>query len=680
VTYARPLHLGYLYLSLVDLTTRAADGQATEAGVVGAVWREFQGLDLHRRDLDPVTGAIDTHPAGGADSLLQYWTPWTLLDGLDPGATGYYGRCANDFGPTLYILTNLVSRCGSWAQFFVDTLAVQGIAAADRSVDFHHPVEQPGQLSAFLAEIDAPAGTASVGEDQLLMLIADWSFGEPSGGGAFPYLSAVNETVGGRAGHSNGWALGDVHAVDDDPGVAGQGEAVNPNPPGWFGIGDHAIVVYHGQIYDPSYGTGPFASIREWAQASLAGFAYVTPATGPGGAKRWLIHANRLATHEHIHLVDGCRTPRRGELVRVSVGVDGKPVIGNFSDEASISRDGRAVAFGSGALIPLTDDQMQHGMVDARGVYVCTLATGSLTRAAFLNPDDPTSPNPAGYGPFVDQLALADSGAKVGFDLDGAGTFLVNAAGGGWSKVSSQALIAMAPSAGSADPRFFVLADDPLVKRFLGTGAYWRASIGLEGATRRVVFWSQAHVAPDVPADPEGGGAIYLAQGPADAETYSLVSSRPNAAEVANDAVISADGSTIAWSETGPRNARHPRTEVYVLDLRHHRRLIASSSASGLPGNNGSSAPELSADGRFVAFESDATNLIGGPRRCRLLIKDLVTGGIKALPIYSCLVSQLIHNAYSLSADGHWVAFKAPRYQVDTHTANSGIDIYVERS
>jgi len=61
------------------------------------------------------------------------------------------------------------------------------------------------------------------------------------------------------------------------------------NPPGYFGVGDHAVVVYSGKIYDPSYGTGTFDDIRAWAVASLDGFAYLTWTTA-AGTRTWVIH------------------------------------------------------------------------------------------------------------------------------------------------------------------------------------------------------------------------------------------------------------------------------------------------------------------------------------------------------------------------------------------------------
>ncbi len=64
-----------------------------------------------------------------------------------------------------------------------------------------------------------------------------------------------------------------------------------PNPPGWFAVGDHAVAIYDGKLYDPSYGAGPFDDIRAWAVASLAGYARLT--ARPSGATTIVtIHAH----------------------------------------------------------------------------------------------------------------------------------------------------------------------------------------------------------------------------------------------------------------------------------------------------------------------------------------------------------------------------------------------------
>ena len=58
--------------------------------------------------------------------------------------------------------------------------------------------------------------------------------------------------------------------------------------------------------------------------------------------------------------------------------------------------------------------------------------------------------------------------------------------------------------------------------------------------------------------------------------------------------------------------------------------LCASTSAAGAPANGSSSNPAISADGRYVAFESVATNLVAGDGNGTkdILVKDLQTGAI----------------------------------------------------
>ena len=58
--------------------------------------------------------------------------------------------------------------------------------------------------------------------------------------------------------------------------------------------------------------------------------------------------------------------------------------------------------------------------------------------------------------------------------------------------------------------------------------------------------------------------------------------------------------------------------------------LSASTNAAGEPANGSSFNPAISADGRYVAFESDATNLVAGDgNRARdIFVKDLQTGAV----------------------------------------------------
>ena len=235
--------------------------------------------------LDPASGAVTA-----AAQTLQYWIPWTLPNDylyLNPQSS-----CAHLSTPDL--LRNLVSRCGDWAQFFADTLAVQGITdvtpAGVTDTGPGNPV--PGTFPTFPAP--APGVVGIMAE---FMLISAWAFPGPATGTdpSFPYLTT--DTVNVKAGKvvAGSGALGAGPEFNDAPGVPGQGP--DANPPGWFLYGDHAIDVYNNMVYDPSYGVGPFATIGAWATASLSGFAYMTSSTGPPDAMGVRVRTYVLAAH-----------------------------------------------------------------------------------------------------------------------------------------------------------------------------------------------------------------------------------------------------------------------------------------------------------------------------------------------------------------------------------------------
>lgn len=250
--YARPMVP--LYLTQVDFTTHGARGKSVEQEVVDGVWSMFTPRQLMRRELDPRVGTISHNGV-----ILRYWTTWDLLS-----KDAQLFRCPGVWDtPTLLRVT--IGRCGGWAQFMDDALALHGIAAPMVGV-----ATRPGFPT-------GPAGSQ-------LMLIKNWSFGTPSGAGDFPYIRTV-EIRTSPAGVVTVAAVGPQNEVDDAPGSPGQ---ENPNPPGYFAVGDHAVVLYNGKIYDPSYGTGPFNDIMEWARASIDGYARYRDAVQvmPNGAVR----------------------------------------------------------------------------------------------------------------------------------------------------------------------------------------------------------------------------------------------------------------------------------------------------------------------------------------------------------------------------------------------------------
>jgi len=81
------------------------------------------------------------------------------------------------------------------------------------------------------------------------------------------------------------------------------------------------------------------------------------------------------------------------------------------------------------------------------------------------------------------------------------------------------------------------------------------------------------------------------------------------------DAAVSADGRFVAF-DSNAKNLVHGDTnlafDVSVRDRHTHTTTRVSVSSSGTQANNDSNEPAISADGRFVAFDSAATNLVKG--------------------------------------------------------------------
>jgi hypothetical protein len=150
---------------------------------------------------------------------------------------------------------------------------------------------------------------------------------------------------------------------------------------------------------------------------------------------------------------------------------------------------------------------------------------------------------------------------------------------------------------------------------------------------------------------------------------------------------ISADGRYIAFI-SGSNNLSpddgDSDIDVYVRDLQANTTTLVSRAAgvSGAPGNGESRVPSISADGRYVAFNSFATNLSPDDANGK---QDVYVRDLQATTI--TLVSRAggaagtPGNGNSLnpavSADGRYVAFQSAATNLDPDDTDSLYDIYV---
>jgi ELWxxDGT repeat protein/predicted outer membrane repeat protein len=146
---------------------------------------------------------------------------------------------------------------------------------------------------------------------------------------------------------------------------------------------------------------------------------------------------------------------------------------------------------------------------------------------------------------------------------------------------------------------------------------------------------------------------------------------------------ISADGRYVAFdseaSDLVPGDTNGQR-DVFVYDRQTNLIERVSLASDGSQTNGNSNIPSISADGRYVAFTSAATNLVpGDTNSCPdVFVYDRQTDTIERVSISSD-ASQANRISYtpSLSADGRYVAFQSEASNLVPGDTNGKSDIFV---
>lgn len=146
---------------------------------------------------------------------------------------------------------------------------------------------------------------------------------------------------------------------------------------------------------------------------------------------------------------------------------------------------------------------------------------------------------------------------------------------------------------------------------------------------------------------------------------------------------ISADGQWVAF-ESGASNLvpsdLNEWPDVFVVELASGQLERISVSSSGEEGNGLSRLPSLSADGRYVAFESGASNLVAGDSNQRrdIFVHDRQTGATTRVSVSSAGDQANEDCARpSISGDGRFVAFESRASNLVAGDTNFVSDIFV---
>src|SRR4028119_2147177 len=328
------------------------------------------------------------------------------------------------------------------------------------------------------------------------------------------------------------------------------------------------------------------------------------------------------------------------------VSVDSAGNQGNeFSGDPSISGDGRFVAFASGAtnLVP-------GGTNNEEDIFVRDLSTNTTTLVSVSSSGDRANdyssfPSISANGRFVTFYSFAtnlapgdtnDSRDIFVRDLLTNTTTLVSASSNG--EIANRGSIRGSISAdgrfvafsslasnlvpGDTNNSFDIFVRDTLTNTTTrvsvdsagnqGNGGSDNPSISADG--RFVAFTSVA--SNIVPGDTNNTSDIFVRDRLTNTTTRVSVDSAGNQGNFfSGSASISADGRFVAFSSNSsnlvpgdPNN----RDEIFVRDLSTNTTTRVSVDSAGNLGNGFSYSASISADGRFAAFSSDATNLVPG--------------------------------------------------------------------
>jgi len=154
---------------------------------------------------------------------------------------------------------------------------------------------------------------------------------------------------------------------------------------------------------------------------------------------------------------------------------------------------------------------------------------------------------------------------------------------------------------------------------------------------------------------------------------------------VSNRPSISGDGRKIVFASQAT-NLVSPATrarQVFLKDLDRGTTTLVSSTADGAEGDQGSTSPSISADGRWVSFDSKAGNFdpADGKGDTDIYVKDLQNGAIEQVSVRNdgrqATPGKVKGADSTISADGRFVAFWSDSPDLAPGRRNGTSDIYV---
>ncbi len=169
-----------------------------------------------------------------------------------------------------------------------------------------------------------------------------------------------------------------------------------------------------------------------------------------------------------------------------------------------------------------------------------------------------------------------------------------------------------------------------------------------------------------------------------DVDTSISVSSNGTSANAdATSPSISADGRHVAFSSSATNlvdGDTNGAEDVFVHDIQTGETTRVSVDSNGIQANSASFKPSISADGRYIAFSSCATNLVSGDTNEAedVFVHDIQTGKTMRVSINSDgLAGNGVSDLPHISGVGRYIAFRSSATNLVTGDTNNMADIFV---
>ena len=213
------------------------------------------------------------------------------------------------------------------------------------------------------------------------------------------------------------------------------------------------------------------------------------------------------------------------------------------------------------------------------------------------------------------------------------------------------------------------------------TGRSDYSTISADG--RYVAFYSQA--ANLVPDDTNGATDAFVHDRVSGKTTRVSVSTRgAEGPSGSYSTTISADGRYVAFESGDPNLVPRDTNgvfDVFLRDLKSGTTSRVSLTNLGAQAQRDSYLPSISADGRYVAFHSDASDMVRGDTNNvgDMFVRDRVTGKTLRVSVATdgTEANNYNINMPSISADGRYVAFYSEATNLVPGDTNGVSDVFV---